>query len=204
MFRLSRPLRLLRHCAALACCCAGGLVATAAWPQAKPQAAPYHLRVVGGLADLSQYTRREEPFWKHDLARLSGGRYSAEIVPFDRAGVPGTEMLRLLQLGVVPFGTALMSSFTAQYPEYTAPDLAGLNPDIATLRSTLAAFRPYLEKTLREQHGVEPLAIYVYPAQVVFCGKPLRGLADLKGRRVREGSPSLEEIGRVVDLTERM
>lgn len=61
-----------------------------------------------------------------------------------------------------------MSSFTAQYPEYTAPDLAGLNPDIATLRSTLAAFRPYLEKTLREQHGVEPLAIYVYPAQVVF------------------------------------
>ncbi len=97
-------------------------------------------------------------------------------------------MLRLLQLGVVPFGTALMSSFTAQYPEYTAPDLAGLNPDIATLRSSLAAFRPYLEKTLREQHGVEPLAIYVYPAQVVFCGKPLRGLSDLSGRRVRVSS----------------
>ena len=34
--------------------------------------------------------------------------------------------LRLLQLGVVPFGTTLMSSFTAQYPEYTAPDLAAL------------------------------------------------------------------------------
>lgn len=188
MFRLSRPLRLFLHCAALVCCCAGGLVTTAAWPQAKQQAASYHLRVVGGLADLSQYTRREEPFWTRELPRLSGGRYIAEIVPFDRAGVPGTEMLRLLQLGVVPFGTALMSSFTAQYPEYTAPDLAGLNPDIATLRSTLAAFRPYLEKTLREQHGVEPLAIYVYPAQVVFCGKPLRGLSDLSGRRVRVSS----------------
>eukprot|EP01034_Spumella_vulgaris_P030543 gene30543-37782_t len=84
MFRLSRPLRLFLHCAALVCCCAGGLVATAAWPQAKQQAASYHLRVVGGLADLSQYTRREEPFWTRELPRLSGGRYIAEIVPFDR------------------------------------------------------------------------------------------------------------------------
>lgn len=150
--------------------------------------APYTLRIVGGLATVNQYTRQEEPFWTKGLARLSGGKFNAEIVPFDRAGVPGSEMLRLLQLGVVPFGTALMSSFTAQYPEYTAPDLAGLNPDIATLKTTLAAFRPYLEKMLRDQHGVEVLAVYVYPAQVVFCKKPLRTLADLSGRRVRVSS----------------
>lgn len=165
-----------------------GLAWAMAAAHAKPPPPAYHLRVVGGLADLSQYTRREEPFWSKELARISGGRYTAEIVPFDRAGVPGTEMLRLMQLGVVPFGTALMSSFSAQYPEYTAPDLAGLNPDIRTLRLTLKAFRPYLEKTLREQHGVEPLAIYVYPAQVVFCSKPMSSLADLSGRRVRVSS----------------
>ena len=151
-------------------------------------ATPYRLRIVGGLAGLNQYNRQEEPFWNKELSRLSGGRFQAEIVPFDRAGVPGAEMLRLLQLGVVPFGTMLMSSFTAQYPEYTAPDLAGLNPDIATLKKTLAAFRPYLEKSLRDQHGVEALAIYVYPAQVVFCKKPMQGLADLAGRRVRVSS----------------
>ena len=149
-------------------------------PAATPAAAtaPYKLRIVGGLAGINQYTRQEEPFWSKELLRLSGGRFDAEIVPFDRAGVPGAEMLRLLQLGVVPFGTTLMSSFTAQYPEYTAPDLAGLNPDIATLKTTLAAFRPY----------VEALAMYVYPAQVVFCKKPLRGLADLAGRRTRVSS----------------
>ncbi|WP_421562596.1 TRAP transporter substrate-binding protein [Paracidovorax sp. MALMAid1276] len=151
-------------------------------------AGPYKLRIVGGLAGLNQYTRKEEPFWNKELARLSNGRFEAEIVPFDRAGVPGSEMLRLLQLGVVPFGTTLMSSFTAQHPEYTAPDLAGLNPDIATLKTTLAAFRPFLEKALRDQHGVEALAIYVYPAQVVFCKKPLRNLSELSGRRIRVSS----------------
>lgn len=187
--------RLRRHiaplCAAFALWC--GLLPATGWaatPAQAPAAAgtPYKLRIVGGLAGINQYTRQEEPFWSKELLRLSGGKFAADIVPFDRAGVPGAEMLRLLQLGVVPFGTTLMSSFTAQYPEYTAPDLAGLNPDIATLKSTLAAFRPYLEKSLRDQHGVEPLAIYVYPAQVVFCKKPLQGLADLAGRRIRVSS----------------
>lgn len=195
-------------CAALGLLCAGlpPALGQASAPSSAPVAtAPYKLRIVGGLAGINQYTRQEEPFWSKELLRLSGGRFDAEIVPFDRAGVPGTEMLRLLQLGVVPFGTTLMSSFTAQYPEYTAPDLAGLNPDIATLKSTLAAFRPYLEKRLREQHGVEPLAVYVYPAQVVFCKKPLRGLADLAGRRTRVSSSTQADfvgaLGGVAVLT---
>lgn len=182
-------------CCALFSLCVTSASLHAATPPAATKAAassaapgPYRLRVVGGLGGISQYTRQEEPFWNKEVSRLTGGRFQPEIVPFDRAGVPGTEMLRLLQLGVVPFGTALMSSFTAQYPQYTAPDLAGLNPDIATLKTSLKAFRPYLEKVLREQHGVEALAIYVYPAQVVFCKKPLRSLADLAGRRIRVSS----------------
>jgi len=170
----------------LVLCC--NFWATMALAQTAGAPAPYKLRVVGGLAALSQYTRWEEPFWSKELLRRSGGKFSADIIPFDRAGVPGVEMLRLLQLGVVPFGTTLMSSLSAQYPQYTAADLAGLNPDMASLKTSLAAFRPFLEKALREQHGVEALAIYTYPAQVLFCRKPLGRLADLAGRRVRVSS----------------
>ncbi|MFZ1608448.1 TRAP transporter substrate-binding protein [Candidatus Aalborgicola defluviihabitans] len=169
-----------------ALCCSLWVVAASAQTPLAP--APYKLRVVGGLAGVSQFTRWEEPFWSRELLRLSGGRFSADIVPFDRAGVPGVEMLSLLQLGVVPFGTTLMSALSAQYPQYTAPDLAGLNPDIASLRQSLSVFRPYLEKALRDQHGVEMLAVYTYPAQVLFCKKPLASLADLAGRRIRVSS----------------
>ena len=63
-----------------------------------PAVAPQHLRIVGGLAALNQYTRHEEPFWSRELARLSDGRATAEIVPFDRAGIRAQEMLRLVQL----------------------------------------------------------------------------------------------------------
>lgn len=156
----------------------------------EPAAAPLKLRIVGGLAGLSQYTHLEAPFWTRDLARLSGGRYAADIVPFDRAGVPGNDMLRLLQLGVVPFGTVLMSSLVAHHPQYAAADLPGLNPDMATLRANVAALREPLRQALQAEQGIELLALYVYPAQVLFCRKRLRGLDDLRGRTVRVASPA--------------
>lgn len=156
---------------------------------------PVHkLRIVGGLAGVNQFTRHEEPFWSRELSRLSGGKFDAEIVPFDRAGVPGADMLRLIQLGVVPFGTALLSNLTAQHPEFIAPDLAGLNPAMGDLKKSVAAFRPYLEKTLRERHGVEVLAIYVYPAQVTFCARAFTGLSNLAGRRIRVSSSTQSDF----------
>lgn len=162
--------------------------AVAQAPAGTPATPAIKLRVVGGLASINQYELHESPFWTRDLARLSGGRYSADIQAFDRAGVPGAEMARLLQLGVVSFGTLLVSQLSIQYPQYAAMDLAGLNPDMASLRASVAAFRPFLEKDLRERHGIEPLAMYVYPAQVLFCKKPLTRLRDLAGRRTRVSS----------------
>lgn len=159
-----------------------------------PSVPTQKLRIVGGLAGLHQYTRNEEPFWTQELSRLSAGKFDADIVPFDRAGVPAGDMLRLIQLGVVPFGTALVSSVSAQYPEYGAPDLAGLNPDIAHLKKSVKAFRPYMEKMLRERHGIEMLALYVYPAQVIFCKDPMTRLTDLAGRRVRISSATQSDF----------
>lgn len=169
--------------------------------QAQAQSASVRLRVVGGLASLNQYVQHEEPFWTKELPRLSQGRYSAEIVPFDRAGIRGQEMLSLLQLGVVPFATVLVSLDSGRDLEIAAPDLAGLNPDMASLRRTVAAFRPWLERTLRERRGVEMLAVYVYPAQVVFCNKPLKSLADLAGRRVRTSSPTQVDLMQALGAT---
>ena len=158
-----------------------------AWAQ-QPLPHPYALRIIGGLASVNQYTRNEAPFWTQELPRLSGGRFSATIVPFDRTGIPGGDMVRLIQLGVIPFGTILMGSVAAYYPQFGAPDLAGLNPDMAHLKRNMAAFRPYLETQFRTRYKIEVLAIYVYPAQVVFCKQPLSQLSDLAGRRVRVSS----------------
>jgi hypothetical protein len=72
---------------------------------------------------------------------------------------------------------------------------------MAALRRTVAAFRPALARRLREKHGVELLAIYSYPAQVVFCKAPFARLADLAGRRVRTSSVSQADFVQALGAT---
>ncbi len=152
------------------------------------------LRIVGGLAGIKQYVQHEEPFWARKLSELSQGRFTAEIVPFDRAGVPAQDMLRLIQMGVIPFGTAQISRVAAQDAEIGAADLAGLHQDMASLKKTVAAFRPFLETTLRQRYGIELLAVYVYPAQMVFCNRPISRLSDLSGQRVRVSGSTVADF----------
>jgi TRAP-type C4-dicarboxylate transport system substrate-binding protein len=147
--------------------------------------AQQRLRVVGGLAGVAQYEQLEKPFWTQRLPQASGGSVTADIVPFDQAGIHAQEMLRLMQLGVVQFGNVLLSAAATQDPILAAPDLAGLVTDGRDLETLLKAFRPTLARVLNERYGVRLLAIYAYPAQVLFCKAPLGSLTELAGRRVR-------------------
>lgn len=148
------------------------------------------LRVIGGLANVTQYVRHEEPFWTGRLPELTRGAVRAEIAPFDRSGIRFQELFQLVRLGVAPFATVLVAQIIGEDPEFSAIDLPGLNPDMATLRANLAAYRGHLERTMRARYGLETLAVYAYPAQVVFCVRPFQSLADLRGRRVRASGPT--------------
>src|ERR1700733_3344813 len=154
----------------------GMLVAALAASPSRAADAPIRLEVVGGLAAVSQYTKFEAPFWTHEVPLLTQGRVQAEIHPFDQSGLPGEEMLQLIRLGVVPFGTAL------------------LNPDMTSLRSTVELYRAHLHQILREKYGIELLGVYAYPAQVLYCTQPFTTLKDLIGRRVRTSAVSQSEL----------
>jgi len=149
---------------------------------------PIRLKIVGGLGALNQYTRHEKPFWSEKIGALTKGRVTAEIQAFDQVGIRGQDILRLVQLGVVPFGTILLPLTSGSDPLLGAADLAGLNPDMHALRQVVESFRPILAKTLMRQYGIEMLGVYTYPAQTIFCNKRFSSLTDLKGIRIRTSS----------------
>src|SRR3954470_3524460 len=64
------------------------LALTIVEPAAQAADSPIQLKVVGGLAGVSQYTKLEEPFWTHQVSELTRGRVQAEIHPSDRSGLP--------------------------------------------------------------------------------------------------------------------
>ncbi|MGG5891077.1 TRAP transporter substrate-binding protein [Falsiroseomonas sp. HC035] len=168
---------------------------------ADPLAGPIQLRVIGGHAGIRQYLEHEAPFWRRRITELTNGRVTAEITPFDEAGLPGQSMLDFMRLGIAPFGTAILSLASTGDPELHAIDLPALAVDMHGLRQAVDAFRPRLEESLRERYQVELLGIYAYPAQVVFCARPFAGLSDLAGRRIRTSSVGQSELIRALGAT---
>ncbi len=159
------------------------LFAQAADP--KPREPVEHLRIVGGLAGVNQYLRHEEPFWTRRFPQLAKGLVTTEIVSFDKAGLSGPELLRAVQTGAASFGTLQLSLAAAVDPELDLSDLSGLNPDFESLRRNVQAHRPRLAQMLKQKYDIELLAIYTYPAQVVYCTQPFDSLANLTGRQIR-------------------
>lgn len=153
-----------------------------------------NLQIVGGLAGVTQYTAYEQPFWEREITERSGGRITANIRPLDAGGLRAEETLQLMRLGVVPFGTASLSRVSSDDPELNAFDLPVLNPDMGTLRRTVGATRQHLADYLLQRYDIVLLAVYAYPAQVIFCTKPFSGLDDLVGRKVRTSSVGQAEL----------
>ncbi len=182
----------ISRAAILAACASLTLATMGARPsQADPR---IDLDVVGGLAGVQQYERYEAPFWTTRVPAMTGGRVQAQIVPFDRSGIRGQEMLQLLRLGVVSFGNVLLGLAAADEPELNAIDLPLLSPDMPALRRTVALWRPRLETLLQERYGLILLAAYTYPPQVVFCREAFSGLFDLGTRRIRTSSVGQSEL----------
>ncbi|NMG32888.1 transporter [Azoarcus sp. TTM-91] len=170
---------------------AGTLLAGSALAQDLPKT---QLKIVGGLSNLTAYTDYERPFWTKTIPEKSGGQVTAEIKGFNEMGLKGPELLRLMSQGVVEFGTATLSYFASDNPINEAIDLAGLAPDVATARKVTEAFEPVYAKFYGEGSKVKLLGISTYPAQVLFCNAEVKGLADLKGKKVRTSSRNQAEF----------
>ncbi len=153
-----------------------------------------HLRVVGSISNLPQYKDYELPFWTKQIPERSGGAITTEIKGFNEMGLKGPEVLRLMGQGVVEIGSTVISYLAADDPANEMVDLAGLLPDVATARRVTEATKPVYSRLYREKFNVELLGFGTYPAQVLFCNSEIKGLADIKGKKVRVAGRSLSEL----------
>jgi TRAP-type C4-dicarboxylate transport system substrate-binding protein len=181
----------MKHIIASVVLASAAVIATPAAAQALPKT---HLRVVGSISSLPQYKDFEVPFWTKQIPERSGGAITTEIKGFNEMGLKGPEVLRLMGQGVVEIGATVISYLAADDPANEMVDLAGLLPDVATARRVTEATKPMYAKLYREKFNVELLGFGTYPAQVLFCNGEIRGLADVKGKKVRVAGRSLSEL----------
>jgi len=150
-------------------------------------------------ANLENYKQHEEPFWTKTLPEKSGGAITANMKDYTNVGMSGFETMRLLKLGTFDAVHAL-TSYTAQdAPALEGIDLAGVIQDFGVYRKAMEAYKPVIERELKEKFNAKMLMLYTFPKQQFFCnhgGKDATAvhLKDLEGKKIRTYSTSIGDF----------
>ncbi|MCU0946029.1 MAG: TRAP transporter substrate-binding protein [Rubritepida sp.] len=140
-----------------------------------------------------QYTLVDQPVLRDGLRTRSGGRIEVTLATHAERSLGGAEIIRLVRAGQAEIGAGTLTTLSGDVPILDGVDLSGLAPDIALARRIADAMTPVANRDL-ERFGVRILAMYPFPAQVLFCRQPFTSLADLRGRRIRTFGNSLVDF----------
>lgn len=152
--------------------------------------------VVGTWNFLSNWQKLEQPFWKADLPKASGGAIRANLKSVTEVNLKGTEVLRLLKQGVFDFAAALPIYVEDGGAVLEALDLAGVARTFKMSRDISNAWMPELRRVMKERHNAVILASFTFPEQDIYCKGQIKSVADLKGRKVRVQGTSQADLVR--------
>ncbi len=172
-------------------------VAAAAIAVAAPVAAnaqEHSWRVQGFLPDSFDINTRFREF-AADLSKRSGGEISIDFVPVGAVVAP-TETLSAMQSGV------LDGHFTG------ASYFASKDPAFAVIGDTMGAYASSddqsrwfaegggleLMRDLYAMHGARMVGVFVSPSEVISSTKPLNGIDDFDGLRIRSVQGTVSDL----------
>jgi TRAP-type C4-dicarboxylate transport system substrate-binding protein len=138
---------------------------------------------------LPQYKDVDVPMLRERMPAASNGRIEINLKSYPEMSVQGPEVIRLVRSGQVEIGGAPLTTVSGDVPLLDGFDLPALHTSMEQVRRTGHALLPTANRDL-EKLGVKIIATSPFPAQVFFCKKPVSGIADLKGRKIRVAGPS--------------
>lgn len=159
-------------------------------PFAAARAETITLRVLGqpsGSGLIAQ--QKEKPFFEA-LAEKTGLDIKVEYLPVDVAGIPDTDGLRILKSGLFDIVSIRGPQVSRDEPSVLGLDLVGLNTSFEAGKKHIDAFSGYVGARLESQFNAKLLGVWPAGPQVIFCKPEVKGLADLKGMKVRVGDQS--------------
>lgn len=132
---------------------------------------------------------KEQPFFEAFAAK-SGLNVTTQYTPVDVAGIPDTDGLRVLRSGLFDIVSIRGPQVSRDEPAMLGFDLVGLNPSFEAGKKNTEAFFDTVDQRLQAKFNAKLLGVWPAGPQVIFCKPAIKGLADLKGMKVRVGDQS--------------
>jgi TRAP-type C4-dicarboxylate transport system substrate-binding protein len=133
---------------------------------------------------LPQYQKVDVPMLRDGVPKASNGRVEFNLRSYPEANVAGPEAIRLVRSGQVDIVGAPLPTVSGDAPILDGFDLPGAHTSMDQVRRAAQALTAAANRDL-EKLGVRMIGTSPFPAQVFFCRKPIAGIADLKGLKVR-------------------
>lgn len=136
---------------------------------------------------------KEQPFFEN-FAANTGLDISANYKPIDVTGIQSEETLRVLKNGLFDIVSIRTAQAARDEVFLLGQDLVGLNPNYETARKVYDAYKPHFAARLQEKFNAKLLGLWPFGPQVLFCKPEIKGLSDLKGKKVRVYDQSLAQF----------
>jgi TRAP-type C4-dicarboxylate transport system substrate-binding protein len=151
------------------------------------------IKFIGQSSIESNSSLLEKPFFTK-MTEKSGNKIKVDLQPFNTLGLSGAEILRLMKGGTLEWASNGLTFLSGDRPEFEGCDLAGITTTIEAAYKACSEYKPVLAKLMADNWNVKLLALYGNPPQVVWCRSPIKGLADLRGKKIRVFNKTLTDF----------
>lgn len=155
--------------------------------------APVPLRAVGHFSQNTKQIEIERAFYAA-LPRQTGINFQVTFNPMDQIGLQAADALRHLRTGAFDVMAVLIGQVARDEPFFDGLDLIGVSTNVEDLAKAVTGGREAFDRRLQERFNAKALAIWPFGPQYFFCNAPVRGVADLRGLKVRSYTPSMTAL----------
>ncbi|MDX9861111.1 MAG: TRAP transporter substrate-binding protein [Rhodospirillales bacterium] len=152
------------------------------------------LRVAGNFSGNKKHVDGvERPFFE-GLAKETGLDLKVNYNPMDMLGIKAPDALRLLKAGAFDVMSVQTGMAARDDAFFEGLDIAGVAPDMKTLRKVVDAYRDEFDARLQKKFNAKVLTLWPFGPQVLYCNGSVNSLEDLKGKKVRTFTASMAQV----------
>ena len=152
------------------------------------------LRVAGNFSGNKKHVDGvERPFFD-GLAKETGLDLKVNYNPMDMLGIKAPDALRLLKAGAFDVMSVQTGMASRDDPFFEGLDIAGVAPDMKSLRKVVDAYRDEFDQRLQKKFNAKVLTLWPFGPQVLYCNASVKSLDDLKGKKVRTFTASMAQV----------
>lgn len=143
------------------------------------------IKAVGTWGYFTNYQKHEGPFWNKRIAQVTDKKIIGEIKPQTDLDLQGAEIMKLVKQGVFDFAFGLPGYVNPESAIFEGADLSALTQDIDIQKQVSEAYFPTLAQAFKEKYNAKLMTLYPFPSQMIWCKSLIRGIDDLKGKKIR-------------------